>query len=244
MKKNTLTPKDLQTRYDKEAELYDQKRYMNPKGYYYERAEAILLRKLAGTRHFICDVATGTGKNIKALSNNCEIIIGVDISYNMLKIAQEKIKKYGIHNFALIQADANNLPFRNNCFDLVLATKFFYNVPASTHRTFFNEMSRISNKIVIIEILNKLMWFGIRHLLIKLRLITDKNIQRKYFLWQYKKITGKNKKKSIKGFGVGVPFSDLFFKYFPSIFKSINCILTNSLLKYFAPKLFIKISIE
>ena len=35
----SLKPKDLQLRYDAEADIYDKKRYLSPKGKYYEQAE-------------------------------------------------------------------------------------------------------------------------------------------------------------------------------------------------------------
>ncbi|MCM8763346.1 MAG: methyltransferase domain-containing protein [Candidatus Omnitrophica bacterium] len=64
----------------------------------------------------ILDIGTGTGSLLKLLNSlypKAEIV-GVDMSWGMLEIAKEKIDK-------VLQADAVNLPLKNNSFDLVIS---------------------------------------------------------------------------------------------------------------------------
>jgi len=70
----------------------------------------------------ILDIATGTGDlAIEALSLNPDKIIGVDISEEMLRIGNEKIKKMGLDGrIVLRKGDAEKLPFSDAQFDGVL----------------------------------------------------------------------------------------------------------------------------
>ena len=67
----------------------------------------------------ILDIATGTGDlAIKALSLNPDLVTGVDISEEMLKIADKKIEKKKLKNkISLLQASSEALPFANSTFD-------------------------------------------------------------------------------------------------------------------------------
>ncbi|MDI6860136.1 MAG: class I SAM-dependent methyltransferase, partial [Methanocellales archaeon] len=66
------------------------------------------------------DIATGTGRTAKILSKKNGRVIGVDFSWNMLKIA--RIRNRGRDNLALIQCNAEHLPFRDETFDVVTCT--------------------------------------------------------------------------------------------------------------------------
>lgn len=70
---------------------------------------------------YILDVATGTGDfAIAALRYKPSAIIGIDLSPEMLKIGEAKMKKRGLDNIIKLQAgDSENLPFAANTFDVV-----------------------------------------------------------------------------------------------------------------------------
>ena len=71
----------------------------------------------------ILDVATGTADLAILMSKRTtENVIGVDISDLMLDIGREKITKKEISNIELINADGENLPFKNCTFDLVTSS--------------------------------------------------------------------------------------------------------------------------
>ena len=63
------------------------------------------------------DLATGTGDILKLISKKTSCsCIGYDANINMIKQAQKKINK---RNVFFINGSAENIPFKNNCFDLV-----------------------------------------------------------------------------------------------------------------------------
>ena len=70
----------------------------------------------------ILDIGTGTGEIVKKLKETHQNsnIIGLDVSFNMLKKAKEKVK-----NCFFIKASAYSLPFKNNSLDAVLSSLVF-----------------------------------------------------------------------------------------------------------------------
>ncbi len=70
----------------------------------------------------ILDIATGTGDlAILASKAKAKQIIGIDISEEMLKVGQEKVKKKGLDQLIKLQlADSEDLPFDDNHFDLAM----------------------------------------------------------------------------------------------------------------------------
>ena len=74
----------------------------------------------------ILDVATGPGTVALALSNltnNACQITGIDISESMLKCAKENVKKVGLEkNFVFKIANAEELPFESNTFDVTTSS--------------------------------------------------------------------------------------------------------------------------
>lgn len=69
---------------------------------------------------FILEIATGTGDIAFNLSDKCKKIIGIDISPNMIEIANKKRLKMEIKNILFQVEDAYRLPFPNSYFDKVI----------------------------------------------------------------------------------------------------------------------------
>ena len=70
----------------------------------------------------ILDVATGTGDLAFAAYKklNPDKIIGLDLSNGMLEVGRNKIKKKKLeHKLEFVQGDSENLPFKDNSFDVV-----------------------------------------------------------------------------------------------------------------------------
>lgn len=88
---------------------------------YYWRRKAI--QYLTNNPKNILDIATGTADfAITASSLKNVKITGVDISEEMLKIGKKKIKDKGLEKIiSLYIADAEKLPFNDNCFDAITA---------------------------------------------------------------------------------------------------------------------------
>ncbi len=80
----------------------------------------LALKELAiGDGDVVLDVATGTGDMaLKARSSADCIIIGIDLSRNMLKAASEKWKaRFPDDGFMVLQGNALQMPFADNSFD-------------------------------------------------------------------------------------------------------------------------------
>ena len=73
----------------------------------------------------VLDVGCGSGLIFNYLSSEVGMIVGIDIS-NQLLLKAKKGKKKNIH---LIQADADNIPIKNNIFDIVFAFTLLQNMP-------------------------------------------------------------------------------------------------------------------
>ncbi len=90
---------------------------------------------------FLLDVGCGTG--IFAEEFNC-IKIGVDPAINLLKQGK---------NAFYIQAFAENLPFKDSCFDFVISVTAIHNF--KDMRKGLEEIKRVSKKNVALSILKK-----------------------------------------------------------------------------------------
>lgn len=55
----------------------------------------------------------------QAVARQCNLIIGIDISENALKLAKIMLDKQHIHNYLLIQGDIRRIPLKNSCVDLI-----------------------------------------------------------------------------------------------------------------------------
>jgi len=99
----------------------------------------------------ILDVATGTGKQAFAFAKKGYDVIGIDLSEAMLKVAHKK-NKYGNVKFEV--ADATNLPFEDNSFDVSCVSFGLHDMPLTIREKALKEMVRITKTkgmIVIID---------------------------------------------------------------------------------------------
>jgi len=92
------------------------------------------------SKSLILDVGCGTGILFEYLLDKVEIIVGVDISKNILKKAKEKLED--VDNAFLIQADADHLPFPNRVFDAIFAVTLLQNMPSPI--TTLKEIERVA----------------------------------------------------------------------------------------------------
>ena len=77
----------------------------------------------------ILDVACGTGDiGFKILNKHDIKLINIDLSKNMLSIAQNKALKKNLHNIEFIHGDAENLPLENNSVDYLTIAYGFRNI--------------------------------------------------------------------------------------------------------------------
>jgi len=89
----------------------------------------------------ILDVATGTGKLAFAFAKEGYEVVGIDLSEAMLDIARKK-NKYSKVRFKV--ADATNLPFADNSFDISSISFALHDMPLSIREKVLKEMGRVT----------------------------------------------------------------------------------------------------
>ena len=99
----------------------------------------------------ILDIATGTGKQAFAFAKQGHEVIGIDLSEAMLKVANKK-NRYGNVRFEV--ADATNLPFEDNSFDVSCVSFGLHDMPLTIREKALKEMVRVTKRkgmIVIVD---------------------------------------------------------------------------------------------
>jgi len=101
----------------------------------------------------ILDIATGTGDlSLEALSLNPEHITGIDISENMLQIAQQKITTKNLQQkITLLIADSEKIPFPSSSFDSIICSFGIRNF--KNLETGIKEMHRVLKEKGVVAIL-------------------------------------------------------------------------------------------
>ena len=101
--------------------------FLFDKVFYPGRVAAIdLLEINPGDR--VLEVGVGTGLNLPLYSRDCDVT-GVDISEEMLRKAEERVRTLNMSNAKLMVMDASKLDFPDNSFDRVIATYVISAVP-------------------------------------------------------------------------------------------------------------------
>jgi len=67
----------------------------------------------------VLDLGIGTGASLRYYPRDCGRIFGVDLSYGMLELCKQRMHNQSRRNATVMQADALQLPFGNDTFDLV-----------------------------------------------------------------------------------------------------------------------------
>jgi phosphatidylethanolamine/phosphatidyl-N-methylethanolamine N-methyltransferase len=104
--------------------VYD---FLFDKVFYPGRVAAIdLLEIQPGNR--VLEVGVGTGLNLPLYPSDCDVT-GIDISKEMLRKAEERVKTLSVKNINLMVMDGSKLDFPNDSFDRVIATYVISAVP-------------------------------------------------------------------------------------------------------------------
>jgi len=105
----------------------------------------------AGNSLRILDVATGTGEQAFAFAKRGYDVIGIDLSEDMLKVANKK-NKYENVKFEI--ADATNIPFKDKHFDVSCVSAALHDMPLSIREKVLEEMARVTKlkgAIIIVD---------------------------------------------------------------------------------------------
>jgi ubiquinone/menaquinone biosynthesis C-methylase UbiE len=127
------------TYYDKIAHIYDQTRWLT-EPIAEEVADFIIQLVNATPETSFLEPGIGTGLNVLPLVRRGYSVTGIDASQAMLEQLRRKLPKIPA-NFQLIHADASQLPFTNQSFDVVLTVHMIHTVV--DWKVFLDEIERV-----------------------------------------------------------------------------------------------------
>jgi len=112
---------------------------------WYEEIRTCLLRQTVKPKGRVLDVGCGRGDILMMLAGQIGEGIGVDICKDGLKHAESERKQRKIANITFQHAEATNLPFPNNSFDVVLLLGDVLAYPSTygKHETVVSELRRV-----------------------------------------------------------------------------------------------------
>ena len=90
--------------------------------------------------HRILEVGVGTGEALPLYPSYCHVL-GIDLSYGMLKHAQRRVNEHRLDHVNLQRMDAGNMDLSDDHFDIVMAAYVVTAVP--DYRTVMDEMIRV-----------------------------------------------------------------------------------------------------
>jgi demethylmenaquinone methyltransferase/2-methoxy-6-polyprenyl-1,4-benzoquinol methylase len=116
----------------------------------------ILLNKIPNNDSKLLEIAIGTAENSILLAKQKPNIniVGIDLTKEMLEIAQNKIKKEKITNIELIKMDAMNIIFDNETFDYIINSLLLHEIPEGIASKILNECIKklkSNGKLYVIE---------------------------------------------------------------------------------------------
>lgn len=97
---------------------------------------------------FVLDLGCGTGLLFEHVEDLAKLLVGLDISLNILKRSKKRAKR--LTNVAIIRADADLTPFPHETFDMVFAITLLQNMPDPLLT--LHEMKRVSKHHSIIAV--------------------------------------------------------------------------------------------
>lgn len=86
-------------------------------------------RVVGGAKGRVLEIGIGSGRNLPFYSEAVEQVTGVDISPEMLALAQRAVSSQARRNITLLAHTAESLPFEKNSFDTVVMTWTLCNIP-------------------------------------------------------------------------------------------------------------------
>ena len=116
--------RDVLKRYNLTAKLYDM-RYRDEQT---RKIETVLKMMPVNFHDRVLDAGCGTGLLLDYISGKAQMIIGLDISREMLKHAKGRVNNF--KNAHLILADIDSTPIRKDFFSFVFAFTLIQNMPS------------------------------------------------------------------------------------------------------------------
>jgi demethylmenaquinone methyltransferase/2-methoxy-6-polyprenyl-1,4-benzoquinol methylase len=102
-------------------------------------------RRLGPGVRRVLDLCTGTALVpvvVAAARPEC-LVVGLDLSPEMLALGREKIARLGLRNAPLVRADAGRLPFPDASFDAVTVSYGLHELPTDVRERALGEVARV-----------------------------------------------------------------------------------------------------
>jgi ubiquinone/menaquinone biosynthesis C-methylase UbiE len=109
--------------YDHLAKVYDAQYSEEQKAKIEVALDSIKLKQ----NELILDVGCGTGLLFQHVARSAKLVVGIDVSSKILQEARKRTEQ--LPNTAVIRADADYTPFKNQTFDQVFAITLLQNMP-------------------------------------------------------------------------------------------------------------------
>jgi ubiquinone/menaquinone biosynthesis C-methylase UbiE len=130
--------------YDQQATIYDVQ-YLGEQN---AKIEGALSSTEIKPNELVLDLGCGTGFLFHHIDESIRLLVGLDISLNVLREAKKRTKN--LSNIALIRADADNTPFPDCVFDRVFAITLLQNMPDPLKT--ISEMKRVGKPQAIFAV--------------------------------------------------------------------------------------------
>jgi ubiquinone/menaquinone biosynthesis C-methylase UbiE/uncharacterized protein YbaR (Trm112 family) len=117
---------------DEQVAAYDRMWYLN----WFGKLEtpATLRRLDLQPRHDLLEAGCGTGRLTRQFASRCRSMVSVDFSWESLLVCSEKLRRTGVTNVDLVQADICRLPFRSETFDRAISCQVLEHIPTVASR--------------------------------------------------------------------------------------------------------------
>ena len=152
-KQSKYYPAKLGYQNKKSVSIYDSERFYSIKGKfmdYFEKQSVLkLVNKYFASSSYFLDIPVGTGRIAEVLLNHGFKVMGADISKEMIKLSEKKLRQFGEKIEYKIE-DAENISFKDNYFDGITSVRFFGHLPYEIKKTILKEMLRVSNNGIIV----------------------------------------------------------------------------------------------
>ena len=91
------------------------------------KIKAVLDETNIQPNNIILDMGCGTGLLFEHIKDSAKLLVGLDTSLSLLKIAKTQAKHY--HNTTVIRADADHTPFKARTFHTIFTITLLQNMP-------------------------------------------------------------------------------------------------------------------
>jgi len=92
----------------------------------------------------VADLGCGNGRHLILCAKRCKNVTGLDISQNLLRITQKKIKEKSLGNVVLVHGNLVELPLKDNSLDAILYIASLHNIKGRENRiNSLKEINRI-----------------------------------------------------------------------------------------------------